>query len=803
VGVVVVAISLEHIEKLLAAIAPTSESSISLFRQDGALLVRYPRVDSAIAHNYGTNPVLRSLLDQKIARPARARSRIDGTERIFAGRSLSEFPVSALVSTTVTAALTGWRLEALFILTAGLLAAVAVAVMFALILRRLREGQNMTRRRLHAQQLQLNIALNNMTQGLCIFDRNGHLVICNDRYKQMYGIPSNAIGPGSTFKELVEEGARAGQFAGDVDEYVADILEKVRLGRSSEECEQTADGRWIRVVKQPIAGSGWVVTHDDITARRQAELERDRNREFLDRVLDNVPVTIVVKDAAYRRYLFINKAGEQLFGLPRNEIIGRMASECIGGPAADVIMENDDRLLRMNTDLLVEEQPFTIRGSVNYVTQRKMCIRANDGTPQYLVSVIEDVTDRRMTRQQLQAARRMEAVARLTGGIAHDFNNLLLIIIANLDMLIEDIRGNNSATEKAKIVLESSLRGADLTRQLLAFSRRQSLVPKQLQLNELIRTTAKFLQRTLGEDISVEVKLGEDLWQVAADEAQLEAALVNLAINARDAMPGGGKLIIEARNARLDVAYSEKHPEVTPGDFVVIEVTDNGTGMSSDVLAHAFEPFFTTKGPGRGTGLGLSTVFGFVQQSGGRINAFSELGRGSTFKLYFPRADGQARQVEDGKAEEVELKARSQDETVLVVEDDPTIRNMVAKQVEELGYRVLKAEAAAEALEVLEQHRVHVLFTDMVMPGNMNGKELAVSAVARDADLRVLFTSGFSGERELAGSQLDAGDILLTKPYRKHELARMIRQVLDRPGAESSVSRSKLCAVAMSSRPSS
>jgi CheY-like chemotaxis protein len=346
-------------------------------------------------------------------------------------------------------------------------------------------------------------------------------------------------------------------------------------------------------------------------------------------------------------------------------------------------------------------------------------------------------------------------------------------------MLIEDIRDNAGATEKAKIVLESSLRGADLTRELLTFARGQSLTPKRLRPNELIGSTAKLLQRTLGEDVSIEVNLAGDLWQVSADEAQLEAALVNLAINARDAMPGGGKLIIRTHNARLDVGYCEKNTELTPGDFVAIEVTDNGTGMSSDVLAQAFEPFFTTKGPGRGTGLGLSTVFGFMRQSGGHITANSELGHGSTFKLYFPRAHGQASQVED-KAEDVELKARWQDETVLVVEDNPSIRNMVSKQVEELGYRVLEAATAADALAVLERHRVHLLFTDMVMPGNMNGKELAVNAVARDADLRVLFTSGFPGESERVGSRLDAGDILLTKPYRKHELAGVIRRALDR-----------------------
>jgi nitrogen-specific signal transduction histidine kinase/ActR/RegA family two-component response regulator len=398
------------------------------------------------------------------------------------------------------------------------------------------------------------------------------------------------------------------------------------------------------------------------------------------------------------------------------------------------------------------------------------------------LTVLDDVTDRRAVRQQLQQAQKMEAVGRLTGGLAHDFNNLLLIMIGNLDLLVEEMKDNPEAAEKVDIVLQSSLRGADLTRQLLAFSRRQSLMPKQLCLNDLIENTSKLLHRTLGENVDIELRLADNLWPVTVDESQLEAALVNMAINARDAMPDGGRLVVETRNTALDKDYCEKHVELNPGEFVEIEVTDNGTGMPPEVLSRIFDPFFTTKDPARGTGLGLSTVFGFMRQSGGHITAYSEVGLGTTFKLYLLRAQGELASAQASPTAAMKAPTGTPHETILVVEDNREIRAMVVNQLSELGYQVLQAENAMDALERLGTAAVDLMFTDMVMPGKINGKQLAWIARFKQPTLKVLFTSGFPGSADVHGAQLEPDDILLRKPYRKADLAQAVRDVLDSGG---------------------
>ncbi len=273
-------------------------------------------------------------------------------------------------------------------------------------------------------------------------------------------------------------------------------------------------------------------------------------------------------------------------------------------------------------------------------------IRGNDGKPQYLVSVVEDVTERKAIEEQLQQAQKMEVVGQLTGGMAHDFNNLLMVIIGNLDLLQDDVVGNPAAARKVETILQASLRGADLTRQMLAFSRRQALQPSRIDVNDLISNTARMLERTLGTEITVDLRIGADPCPVSVDAAQLEAALVNIAINARDAMPDGGTLTIEAGHAHVDADHAPRHPGLAAGDCVTIAIHDTGAGMSPEVLARIFEPFFTTKAPGQGTGLGLSMVYGFIRQSGGHISASSEVGGGTTFTLYLPRAAADESDVE-------------------------------------------------------------------------------------------------------------------------------------------------------------
>ena len=388
-----------------------------------------------------------------------------------------------------------------------------------------------------------------------------------------------------------------------------------------------------------------------------------------------------------------------------------------------------------------------------------------------------EITERKQTQAQLVQAQKMEAVGNLTGGMAHDFNNLLAIVIGNLDVLRGLKKDDADVDELGGEALDAALRGADLTRRLLAFARRQPLRPERIEINELVGGIAKLLTRTLGEQIEVTLELAPDVWPVVADPAQLESSLTNLATNARDAMPRGGRLMIVTGNRHLDADYAAQHSEVTPGDYAMLEVSDTGAGMSPETMSHIFEPFFTTKVRDKGTGLGLSMVFGYVKQSGGHINVYSEVGVGTTFRLYLPRA-GEG--VEGRSRSTIEEIPAGRGETILAVEDNAGLRRIAVRQLRDLGYRVLGADNVAAALALLAQEKVDLLFTDIVMPGETNGFDLARIALGRWPDMRVVLTSGFP-EAKINGTlgSAAAAARLLSKPYRKEDLARTLREVLD------------------------
>ncbi|HUZ71664.1 MAG TPA: MASE4 domain-containing protein [Stellaceae bacterium] len=386
-----------------------------------------------------------------------------------------------------------------------------------------------------------------------------------------------------------------------------------------------------------------------------------------------------------------------------------------------------------------------------------------------------EIAERHQAEAQLVQAQKMEAIGNLTGGMAHDFNNLLGVIIGNVDLLRDHVKENAEAQELTDDALDAALRGADLTRRLLAFARRQALQPRRIDVNEHVSGISKLLARTLGEQVTVALALGENIWPVEADPAQLEASLTNLATNARDAMPKGGRLTITTGNRTLDEDYAGLHAEVRPGDYAMIEVSDTGSGMPADTVSHIFEPFFTTKEPGKGTGLGLSMVFGFMKQSGGHINVYSEMGVGTTFRLYLPRA---ATGAQEAAAAPAPSLARGRNERVLVVEDNADLRRVVLRQLHDLGYRTFEAEDAQAALMVLETQPIDLLFTDIVMSGGMNGYELARTALARWPAMKAVLTSGFPGGNFVTNDE-SAKMRLLTKPYRKEELGRTFRDVLD------------------------
>lgn len=403
-----------------------------------------------------------------------------------------------------------------------------------------------------------------------------------------------------------------------------------------------------------------------------------------------------------------------------------------------------------------------------------------EGADDGILSVVQDVTERKTVEERLRQAQKMEAIGQLTGGVAHDFNNLLTVILGNSELLMEELGDHGSARELAETCKLAALRAATLTSRLLTFARRQPLRPTDFDLNGLVREMNELIRRTLGEHIEIRTFFAETLWPVLADRSQVETALLNLVVNARDAMPDGGRLSIETGNAHLDDLYVALNPGVTPGDFVMLSVADTGTGMSAAVAARVFEPFFTTKEQGKGTGLGLAMVYGFVKQSGGHVKIYSEPGVGTVVKMYLPRsAKDRVEARPASNAAEADLRGHG--ETVLVVEDDPLVRSHVAAQIAALGYSVVEAMDGRAALAVLDSTpKVDLLFTDVILPGGMNGRQLAEEAQRRRAGLKVVYTSGYSENVFAHQERIGPGLPLLTKPYGKAELARMLWEVLAR-----------------------
>lgn len=381
----------------------------------------------------------------------------------------------------------------------------------------------------------------------------------------------------------------------------------------------------------------------------------------------------------------------------------------------------------------------------------------------------------RDTAEALLRAQRLEAVGQLTGGIAHDFNNLLQVILGNAELLSEQLRGEPRARALVELTRAAAERGADLTHQLLAFARRQTLAPQPTDIRALLEGMRRLLQRAIGGHIGIRFDVKEDLWPAMVDAAQLESAVMNLCINARDAMPAGGRITIDAANVNIDVRGAQPE-DLAPGAYVMLTVADTGSGMDAATLARAFEPFFTTKDAGKGTGLGLSTVYGFVKQSQGHITLQSARGRGTVVRIYLPRAD--APPVPDTDTTGALALARG-GESILVVEDDELVLEHVRSLLERLGYRVVTARTGEEALHTLRHGRFDLLFTDVMMPGGINGKALADAARQLQPGLPVLFTSGYADSALMNGGRIDADLELINKPYRQRELAARLRNMLD------------------------
>lgn len=481
------------------------------------------------------------------------------------------------------------------------------------------------------------------------------------------------------------------------------------------------------------------------------------------------------------------------FNKPWLDFVGRSMKEEIGNGWAENVHPDDfDRCLKIYVSSFNARKPFTMSyrlkrrdGVYREILDNGAAFYRDGEFAGYFGSCI-DISDRTAIEAQLRQAQKMEGIGQLTGGVAHDFNNLLQVIGGSLQLLAKSIAPEEQAQRHLRNAVEAVSRGAKLANQLLSFARRQTLEPKAINLGRVVRGMDDLLRRAVGEAVEIETIIGGGLWTTYADPTQVETALLNLAVNARDAMGGRGKLTIEAGNASLDENYAAQHIEVTAGQYVMVAVSDTGQGMPAEVIARAFDPFFTTKAPGEGTGLGLSMVHGFVKQSGGHIKIYSELGCGTTVRIYLPRSTLR----EDDRVTAASGTVTGGTETILLVEDDDAVRATTADMLLDLGYQVLKARNADGAMAVIESGAaIDLLFTDVVMPGAFGAPELARRAQERLPGLQVLFTSGYTDNAIIHGGRLEEGAELLSKPFTQDELARKLRKVLAaRPAPKSRIS---------------
>ena len=478
-----------------------------------------------------------------------------------------------------------------------------------------------------------------------------------------------------------------------------------------------------------------------------------------------------------------NPGAERIKGYAREEIVGRHFS---------TFYTSDDRVLDIPKQALAaaaatgkyETEGWRLRKDGNrfWASVIINAIKSPDGELLGFAKVTRDMTERRAADERARQAQKMEGIGQLTGGVAHDFNNLLTIIIGNLEILQRNLAEAPPPLERLKRSVDNAIRGSRraefLTQRLLAFSRQTPLDPRPIDIGRLVAGLSDMLRRTLGEQVTVETVLGGGLWHASVDPNQLEVAIINLAVNARDAMPQSGKLTLETANVYLDDKYAASQVEVVPGQYVMVAVSDNGSGMSPDVQAKAFDPFFTTKDVGHGTGLGLSQVYGFAKQSRGHVKIYSEVGVGTTIKLYFPRIHSSQSHEEN---EDTELLARSSaTETVLVVEDDADVRTFSCETLRELGYNIIEADTGRTALAILDSNpNVRVLFTDVGLPGGMNGRQLADEARRRRPNLKVLFTTGYARNAIVHDGRLDPGVELITKPFTQAALSSKLRDIID------------------------
>jgi PAS domain S-box-containing protein len=636
-----------------------------------------------------------------------------------------------------------------------------------------------------AEALKLREILHSAVAAIVTIDAQGHIETVNPAAERMFGYAAREI-IGRNINVLMPEPYRSQH-----DTYLVKYLATGRrriIGIGREVAGLRKDGSTFPMhlsVGEFVIGESRYFTGTivDLSAQRAAEQRFEREQALFRAIFESLPDPLIICDPAGAIRL-VNPSFTRVFGYREAEVLGEslaglfenpetwqsfLASQAELGEAN--AKPNMAQFRRKSGELFPAE---TVEGAVV----------GSSGSALGRLMLIHDATAERQQEALLLQAQRMEAVGQLTGGVAHDFNNLLTVILGNIELLEPRLKDGLSQSLAAE-AREAAEMGARLTDRLLTFARRQRLETRSLNLNEFVLGLTELLRRTIGAPIDLSAALAPDLWPTMADPAQVESAVLNLVLNARDAMPDGGRLVIETFNATLDEADVASIPGMSPGDYVVLSVADTGRGMHPEVRARAFEPFFSTKGAGKGSGLGLATIYGFARQSGGNVTIYSEVGKGTTVNIYLPRA-GQRTEREAATA--VPIVDAGKGETVLVVEDDDRVRRLTVLRLQELGYHVLEAGHGAAALAILsETSNIDIVFSDLVMPGGISGIDLARQVREGYPGTRVILTSGYSAEllNQTEVAELDLK--VLRKPYRQAELARAFRSALAerarRPGS--------------------